>query len=153
MLVLNLARQFSVSSSARASTAALQRFDEEAGHLGLHVSWAQIKIQNVSHGAALPALSVDANTVDSASDFIYLCSKITCDRHRNGHLRQCSTLYSRRRLRIIKNHLAPTHLSKQPLTTHHHSTHPPPSPPPPPSTRVFKWSLPFQQVSHPWTCG
>ena len=58
--------------SARALTAALlQRFDEEAEHLGLHISWANTKIQNVGHGAALPALSVGANTVDSVSEFIY----------------------------------------------------------------------------------
>jgi len=66
--------------SARASTTALlQRFDEEAGHLGLHVSWAKTKIQNVGHGAALPALTVGANTVESVSEFIYLGSKVTSD--------------------------------------------------------------------------
>ena len=37
--------------SARASTAALlQRFDEEAGHLDLHVSLAKTKNQNVDLG-------------------------------------------------------------------------------------------------------
>jgi hypothetical protein len=39
----------------------LQRFDEETGHLGLHVSWSKTKIQNVGYGADLPALSVGAN--------------------------------------------------------------------------------------------
>ena len=62
--------------SERASTAALlQRFDEESGHLGLHVSWAKTKIQNVGHGTTRPALSVGAKTVASVSEFIYLGSK------------------------------------------------------------------------------
>ena len=55
----------------------MQRFDEEAGHLGLHVSWAKTKIRSVGHGAALPALSVGANTVDSVSEFISFGSKIS----------------------------------------------------------------------------
>ena len=59
--------------------AAGERFDEEAGHLGLHASWVKTKIQNVGHGAALPALSVGASTVDSANEFIYLGSKISSD--------------------------------------------------------------------------
>jgi len=59
--------------------AAGERFDEEAGHLGLHASWVKTKIQNVGHGAALPALSVGANTVDSVSEFIHLVSKIFTD--------------------------------------------------------------------------
>ena len=33
-------------------------FDEEAGHLGLHVSWAKTKIQNVGHGGVCPAVSL-----------------------------------------------------------------------------------------------
>jgi len=48
--------------------ALLERFDEEASHLGLHVSWAKTKIQNVGYGDAHPALSVGANTVDSVSE-------------------------------------------------------------------------------------
>ena len=45
--------------SARASTPAnLQRFDEEAGYLSLHVSSEKSKIQNVGHGAALPTLTI-----------------------------------------------------------------------------------------------
>ena len=64
----------------RVSAAALlQRFDEEAGHLGLHVSLEKTTIQNVGHGAALSALSVGANTVDSVSEFIQLDSKIFTD--------------------------------------------------------------------------
>jgi hypothetical protein len=62
-------------------TALLQRFDEEAGHLGLHVSWAKTKIQNVGHGGACPAVSVGANAVDSVNEFIYLGSKVTTDGH------------------------------------------------------------------------
>src|SRR5271165_334996 len=62
-------------------TALLQRFDEEAGHLGLHVSWAKTKIQNVGHGGACPAISVGANAVDSVNEFIYLGSKVTTDGH------------------------------------------------------------------------
>ena len=66
--------------SARVSAAALlQRFDEEAGHLGLHVSLEKTTIQNVGHGAALSALSVGANTVDSVSEFIQLGSTIFTD--------------------------------------------------------------------------
>ena len=42
-------------------TALLERFDEEAGHVGLHVLWAKTTIQNVGHGGACPALSVGAN--------------------------------------------------------------------------------------------
>ena len=57
----------------------MHRFDEEAGYLGLHVLWAKTKIQNVGHGAALPALSVGASTVDSVSEFIYLGSKISSE--------------------------------------------------------------------------
>ena len=49
-------------------TALLQRFDEEAGHLGLHVLWAKTKIQNVGHGGTCPALSVRPNTVDSVNE-------------------------------------------------------------------------------------
>ena len=57
-------------------TALLQRFDEEAGHLGLHVSWAKTKIQNVDHGGgACPAISVGANTVDSVNEFIILAAR------------------------------------------------------------------------------
>ena len=59
----------------------LERFDEEAGHLGLHVSWAKTKIQNLGFGGACPALSVGPNTVDSVSEFIYLGSKVTTDGH------------------------------------------------------------------------
>ena len=62
-------------------TALLQRFDEEAGHLGLHVSWAKTKIQNVGHCGACPAISVGANAVDSVNEFIYLGSKVTTDGH------------------------------------------------------------------------
>ena len=62
-------------------TALLQRFDEEAGHLGLHVSWAKTKIQNVGHGGACPAVSVGANAVDSVNEFIYLGSKVATDGH------------------------------------------------------------------------
>ena len=62
-------------------TALLQRFDEEAGHLGLHVSWAKTKIQNVGHGGACPAISVGANAIDSVNEFIYLGSKVTTDGH------------------------------------------------------------------------
>ena len=71
-------------------TALLQRYDEEAGHLGLHVSctktglhvsWAKTKIQNVGHGGACPAVSVGANAVDSVNEFIYLGSKVTTDGH------------------------------------------------------------------------
>ena len=62
-------------------TTLLQRFDEEAGHLGLHVSWAKTKIQNVDHGGACPAISVGANAVDSVNEFIYLGSKVTSDGH------------------------------------------------------------------------
>ena len=58
-------------------TALLQRFDEEAGHLGLHVSWGKIKIQNVGYGGACPAISVGANAVDFVNEFIYLGSKVT----------------------------------------------------------------------------
>jgi hypothetical protein len=66
--------------SDRASTAALlQRFDDEARNLGLHVSWAKTKIQNIGSGGALPALSVGTNTVESVNDFIYLGSKISSD--------------------------------------------------------------------------
>ena len=60
-------------------TALLQRFVEEAGHLGLHVSWAKTKIQNVGHGGACPAISVGA--VDSVNELIYLGSKVTTDGH------------------------------------------------------------------------
>ena len=62
-------------------TALLQRFDEEAGHLGLHISWAKTKIQNVGHVGACPAVSVGANAVDSVNEFIYLGSKVTTDGH------------------------------------------------------------------------
>ena len=61
--------------------ALLQRFDEQAGHLGFHVSWAKTKIQNVGHGGACPAISVRANAVDSVNEFIYLGSKVTTDGH------------------------------------------------------------------------
>ena len=47
--------------------ALLETIDEEAGHLGLHVSWAKTKIQNMVYGGEQPALSVRANTVDSVS--------------------------------------------------------------------------------------
>jgi len=52
--------------------ALLERIDEEAGHLGLHVSWAKTKIQNMVCGGEQPALSVRSNTVDSVSEFITL---------------------------------------------------------------------------------
>ena len=55
-------------------TVLLQSFDEEAGHMGLHVSWAKTKIQNVGHGVACPAISVRAKAVDSVNEFIYLGS-------------------------------------------------------------------------------
>ena len=66
--------------SERASTAALlQRFDTEAGYLGLHVSWAKIKIQNVGYDGARTAFSVCVSAVDSVNEFIYCGSKITID--------------------------------------------------------------------------
>ena len=49
----------------RALTGALlERFDEEASHMGLHVSQAKTKIKNVGYGGAHPALSVGASTVN-----------------------------------------------------------------------------------------
>ena len=45
------------------------------------LSLAKSKIQNVGLGAALPALPVSANTVDSVSEFIYLSSEISSDGH------------------------------------------------------------------------
>ena len=66
----------------------LQRFDEEAGHLGLHVSWSKTKIQNVGYGADLPALSVGANIVESVSEFVYLGSKISGDGHSTSKVRR-----------------------------------------------------------------
>ena len=62
-------------------TALLERFYEEASHLGLHVSWAKTKIKNVGHGGDCPALSVGANAVDSVNEFIYLGSKVATDGH------------------------------------------------------------------------
>ena len=51
--------------SNRTSVAALlQRFNDEAEHLGLHMSWAKTKIQNVGAGGALPSLSVGTSTVE-----------------------------------------------------------------------------------------
>ena len=79
-------------------TALLQRFDEEAGHLGLHVSLAKTKIQNVGHGGAFPAVSVGANAVDSVNEFIYLGSKVTTDGHRlTAHPRSCAVSRLRHR--------------------------------------------------------
>ena len=52
--------------------ALLERIDEEAGHLGLHVSWAKTKIQNMVCVGEQPALSVRSNTMDSMSEFITL---------------------------------------------------------------------------------
>jgi len=73
-------------------TALLQRFDEEAGHLGIHVSWAKTKIQNVGHGGACPAISVGANAVDSVNEFIYLDSKVTADGHSTPEVMRCIAL-------------------------------------------------------------
>ena len=49
--------------------ALLERIDEEAGHLGLHMSLsrAKTKIQNMVYGGEQPALSLRANKVDSVS--------------------------------------------------------------------------------------
>ena len=73
-------------------TALLQRYDEEAGHLGLYVSWAKTKIQNVGHGGACPALSVEVNTVESVNEFIYLGSMITTDGHSAPEVMRCTAL-------------------------------------------------------------
>ena len=62
-------------------TALLQRFDEGADHLGLHISWAKTKIQNVGHGWARPAIFVGAYAVDSVNELIYPGSKVTTDVH------------------------------------------------------------------------
>ena len=68
---LNYADDGALLPFNRTSVAALlQRFDDEAGHLDLYVSWAKTKIQNVGAGGALPSLSVGTSTVESVSDFI-----------------------------------------------------------------------------------
>ena len=70
---LDYADDFALHSHDRTLRGALlERIDEEAGHLGLHVSWAKTKIQNMVCGGEQPALSVRSNTVDSVSEFITL---------------------------------------------------------------------------------
>ena len=59
---LDLANGGVLLPSAIALTAALKAAEEEE----------YLRIQNVGHCAALPALSVGENTVDSVSEIIYL---------------------------------------------------------------------------------
>jgi len=65
---LDYADDFALHSHDRTLRGALlERINEEAGHLGLHVSWTKTKIQNMVYGGEQPALSVRANKVDSVS--------------------------------------------------------------------------------------
>ena len=73
-------------------TALLQRFDEEAGHVGLHVSWANTKIQNVGHGGAWPAICVGAIAVDWVNEFIYLYMSLAIPREKSLTFSMCANL-------------------------------------------------------------
>ena len=62
-LILDYAEDEALLPSASYVTAALlHRFDEEAGHLDLHVSWANTKIQNVGYDVELTSLHMSVQT-------------------------------------------------------------------------------------------
>ena len=63
--------------------------------LGLHISWAKTKIQNIGAGQAPPDLIVNGQTVESVQDFVYLGSSISSsDGSRSEQVRRIGTASS-----------------------------------------------------------
>ena len=56
---------------------ALQYLEEEASKLGLHVSWAKTKVQNLGSGHKATPITVNGEVVEAVSSFVYLGSTIS----------------------------------------------------------------------------
>ena len=52
----------------------LSAIEENSSKLGLHISWAKTKIQNIGTGPQPPDLSIDGQIVESVDQFNYLGS-------------------------------------------------------------------------------
>ncbi|XP_033641700.1 uncharacterized protein LOC117301804 [Asterias rubens] len=60
----------------------LRRFEEEAGMMGMHMSWVKTKIQNcTSLGQNLASVTVEGNSVEFTQKFRYL----GCDIHSSAY--------------------------------------------------------------------
>jgi len=64
---------FFVSSSSNVANC-LSSFNCSSSTLGLRVSWAKTKIQNIDSGPQPPNITVDGNTVEQVDNFVYLGS-------------------------------------------------------------------------------
>jgi len=56
---------------------ALQLLEEEVSKLGLHVSWATRKVQNLGSGQEATPITVNGEVVEAVSSFVYLGSTIS----------------------------------------------------------------------------
>jgi len=62
-------------SDVTQAASTLQSFNTIAASLGLRISWAKTKLQNVGAGNPLTTLSLDGAPVEGVDEFIYLGSK------------------------------------------------------------------------------
>jgi hypothetical protein len=63
-----------VDHDYRRLSTCLSDIEENSSKLGLHISWAKTKVQNIGAGPQPPDLSIDGQTVESVDHFTYLGS-------------------------------------------------------------------------------
>ena len=56
---------------------ALERIETASSKLGLHISWAKTKVQNIGAGPKIPDLAAEGQSVESVEQFVYLGSAIS----------------------------------------------------------------------------
>ena len=57
-------------------SSSLQLFDDTAGSMGMHTSYAKTKIQNVSPGIPLATVTINGHNIDTTEKFTYLGSDV-----------------------------------------------------------------------------
>ena len=67
----------------------LENIEAASSELGLHISWAKAKVQNLGAGPSAADLSVNGQTVEGVQRFVYLGSSISsADGSRSEQLRR-----------------------------------------------------------------
>jgi len=51
--------------------------EEEAGKLGLHISWVETKVQNLGYGAPASTVHINNEVVDAVTSFCHVGSTLT----------------------------------------------------------------------------
>ena len=70
-------------------TKTLEKIEAASSELGLHISWAKTKVQNLGAGPSATDLSVNGQTVEGVKSFVYLGSPISsADGSRSEQLRR-----------------------------------------------------------------